>query len=153
MRLFLFVLFLLILPDVYAQGIGISPAQLEFDLQEGEVAERQIIIYSNSPAQENFVAKTDLEGLTIHPDTGFINQEKKLIVSVRGRKPGKRDGYITLQFKGDGRGMRINTGAMVKVLMNVREKESQISVVKGVTITSGIVLVGLASYFAWKNQP
>ena len=37
--------------------------------------------------------------------------------------------------------------------MNVRKKESNTSMITGVSISSGIVLVGLAGYFAWKNQP
>ena len=157
MRIVLLLLILLILPEAYAQGIGVSPAVLEFDLAEGDNAERQITIYSN--ANEEFVAEPSPDFVAINPGSGTVNGEKKLIVRASGKKPGEHNGQIAIQFTGNGGGMRLNTGAVVKVLMNVKERETeketenQTSVIKGMSITSGIVLVGLAGYFAWRNQP
>src|SRR3989338_2945881 len=152
MRIVLLLLILLILPEAYAQGIGVSPAVLEFDLAEGYNAERQITIYSN--ANEEFVAEPSPDFVAINPGSGTVNGEKKLIVRASGKKPGEHNGQIAIQFTGNGGGMRLNTGAVVKVLMNVKERETeketenQTSVIKGMSITSGIVLVGLAGYFA-----
>ena len=151
-------IFLLILPGIYAQSIGISPASLEFDLIKDEEAQRQVAIYSNG--QESFTAESSLAGITISPGSGIIDGEKKLIVKANAKAPGQYKGQITIRFDGnEGSGIGLNTGAMVKVLMNVmekekkNEKENQASVIKGMSITSGIVLVGLAGYFALRNQP
>ncbi len=154
MKLFMLFLFLLTLPGVAAQGIGISPATIEFDIHEGEYAERQVKVYTGGGEMESFAAETDIDGVAVVPGSGTVDGEKRIILRAYGKKPGRYEGKITVKFdNGEANGMRINPGAMVRVVMNVREEQGEISPIKGLSITSGIVLVGLAGYFAWKKQP
>lgn len=138
----LFIIFLLFIPSVNAQGIGVSPNKIEINTIKGEEVEKQIIIFNPSNEKADFVIEASnwfsfsQKELSIDP-----YEKRKVLVKIKPEKIGQFEETINIMLKpNNSKGLAINLGATVKAKI---KSETRTNFLVGASLSASIVCLGL----------
>ena len=132
MRPYTWLIFLLLIFDVNAQAIGVSPAKLEIKLLRGSEAYTSFTIFnpSDKPIDFNIYNKEFSEWFEFIPDQGKINanSNKEISVWVKPNELVSNGEYNTLIYVGidddsSGSGLSLNIGTAIKAKVGVTGKQ------------------------------
>ena len=165
-----FVLFLAALPVVSAQGIGVSPVDMAFDVSQYGTEQKQLIIYNPNDKPMKFSVSADelQDSFRFSPQEESIPPQASRAVTVAVSPKMNPGGYFTRIYVSSipsAGGMVLSPAAAVSTALTVREgapsslittfavagneddgKESQPGFVQGIAITVATVVIGLAVY-------
>ena len=140
-----------------AAGFGVSPSAIDFTVEKGSAASRQLIIYNTGPDAQ-FTAVSEDPAITVKPDKGILGKDKSVVtVTATGRKVGKSSGEILISLlpnsgKAD-KEVRFSLGTRVGVSVRVLESAvPSASPFVGMLTSAGIVAAGLSAYLPVRNK-
>ncbi len=137
-----FLIFFLLIPDVLAQGIGVSPNKLEIETFKGETIERQITVFNPSDEKLDFAIKAN-DLFSFFPQESSINphENQRVVVKIKSNKAGNFDEEINVMLKPkNNKGLAINLGTTVKVKIKSITRMNHLI---GISVATSIVLLGL----------
>jgi len=148
---------------VAAAGFGVSPSKLEFVVEKGSEASRQLIIYNTGKEAAKFTARSsNPETAQVLPEKGTIRGEGTALVTVIARgikrdKEGKSEEEIIINFNNPNsnadKGVSLSLGTAVPVRLQVLEgAHRSANVFVGMALSASIVLTGLAAHYASKRK-
>ena len=141
-----------------AAGFGVSPSSLEFTVEKGAEASRQLMIY-NTGAAARFVANSGNPAITVVPGTAMLGESESAVATVTatGKKLGKSSGEILISFTPDGSSagneVLFSLGTRVGVSLNVIESSARsANFFVGMLTSSAVVVGGLFAYLALRRK-
>lgn len=141
-----------------AAGFGVSPSNIDFIVEKGSSASRQLIIYSTG-ADAKFVAASENPELAVLPSAGALGEGESAAITVTatGKKIGKSDGEILISLSHDsgnaGNGVLFSLGTRVGVSLAVVESAMpSANFFVGMLTSAGVVMVGLSAYLALRRK-
>ena len=148
-------LFLMLAADANATGIGVVPAELDFELEEGERLQKTLTVYNLGEEAIEFEVSSPAGYLQFyHNDSVSANGTEKITVEAvtAGLEEGNHLTTIYVMTVNGGAGVKFNLGTAVKAGVTVINP-SRINPVIGVLISLTIVVVGMLVYFAVTRLP
>jgi hypothetical protein len=146
---FVFLLgFLVAAASVSASGIGVSPAELAFEIVEGEVQRKQVMLYN---LQEGDAAFSVYGGKMVSflPASGVVEGRGSVAVVVEMNaadvSSGAYEDAFTAALAPDAGGVSLAVGSQVPVRITVTEAGG-VNMLVGVLLMLVIVAVGVAGY-------
>ncbi|MBI2663859.1 hypothetical protein HYX10_00770 [Candidatus Woesearchaeota archaeon] len=150
MKLMLMLVFLLCAIEVSAAGIGVAPAELNFNLEKGNKQQKELTIYSLEDHRINFQVSSDAEFLRFY-HSGIVegSGSEKIIVELdSGRmKAGEHEETIYITSSNGAAGVKLNLGTAVKANANVADA-NKLNAAAGIITSLTIVMAGLLLYFS-----
>ena len=147
--------------SVVAAGFGVSPSSLDFVVEKGSAASRQLIVY-NTGADARFTAISEDPAIAIVPSEGLLGKGKSAAVTVTaaGKKSGKSSSEILISFiTNNGRAdkeVQFSLGTRVGVSLNVFENSLSslppANFFVGILTSVVIVATGLSAYLPVRNR-
>ncbi len=141
-----------------AAGFGVSPSSLEFTVEKGSEASRQLTIY-NTGADAQFAAISGNPAVTVAPGTAMVGESKSVVATVTatGKKLGKSSGEILISFTPEGSSagneVLFSLGTRVGVSLNVVESAMHsANFFVGILTSAAIVVSGLSAYLALRRK-
>lgn len=141
-----------------AAGFGVSPSALEFTVEKGAEASRQLTIY-NTGADAQFVAISENPAVTVVPGTAMLGESESAVATVTatGKKLGKSSGEILISFTPEGSSagneVLFSLGTRVGVSLNVIESSARsANFFAGALTSAAIVVGGLSAYLALRRK-
>ena len=142
-----------------ASGFGVSPSSLEFAVEKGSEASRQLIIYSTGGPSEFNAVSSNPELIKVHPETGTITEEGAawLIVTAFGKKAGVANEHIAISFKNPqingNKEIALSLGTYVAARLSVVEMAAKsANAFVGFLVSLGIIAAGLSVYSPTRNR-
>ncbi len=133
-----------------AAGIGIAPSSLDFSVNEGSSASRQLLVYNTGSGEAIFsLASSSTERLSVKPEKAAIpgGGMASFIVTASGTRAGESDEAIFGEVEDGSGGVRISLGTAVRVKIRVANAALQpANAFVGVSLSAGIVMAGLSAY-------
>ncbi|MBI2176498.1 hypothetical protein HYU40_04115 [Candidatus Woesearchaeota archaeon] len=141
-----------------AAGFGVSPSSIEFVIEKGSSASRQLIIY-NTGTDAQFTAVSENPAISAEPDNGMLKNGKSTAIKVtaNGEKPGKSASEILVSLahgsdNPDGK-VRLSLGTRVRVSLTVIESAVQSAdFFVGALTSAAITVAGLSAYLALRRK-
>lgn len=141
-----------------AAGFGVSPSDINFVVENGLSASRQLIIYNTGPASVFTVVSED-SAIAVEPSSGTLEKGNTaaIIVTASGKKPGKSASEILVSLahgsgNPDGE-VRLSLGTRVRVSLSVVESALQsANPFVGALISAAMVVAGLLVYLPTRNR-
>ena len=154
MKVFLyFLLFLFLVSDVEATGIGVAPSDLSFKVEEGQTQRREITAYNLKEEPSEISVESSSDFLKFQYDR-FVEAESsgKIVVEVdaSGLKQGKYSGKIYVSLVENSETVAVEVGTAIGFEVEVVQRESSGNFVLVLALMgSGLVfvLIGLAIFF------
>lgn len=141
-----------------AAGFGVSPSNINFVVEKGSSASRQLIIY-NTGAYAQFTAISDDPAIAVEPSSGALGEGKAAAITVTAsaKNPGRSASEILVSLvHGSGnpdREVRLALGTRVGVSLSVVESALQsANPVVGMLVSAGMVVAGLSAYLALRRK-
>lgn len=145
-----------------AAGFGVSPSSLEFTVEKGTEVSRQLIIYNTGRAAEFEAESSNLELVMVYPSSGIIDEggTATITVTATGKTAGTKKEEINVRISGLSElsgngdkevGISLGAGIPVKVIV-VNSASVAANAFVGVMLAMGIVLFGLAAYYASRKK-
>jgi|WetSurMetagenome_2_1015567.scaffolds.fasta_scaffold424194_1 hypothetical protein len=138
-------IFLVMMQAAYAQGIGVSPARLEFSGRQGAIVERQFIIYNPSAEEMHF----SIDGPFLFSEkSGRIEASgnRKVTASTQLKEAGSAK--ITIVAESGSEGLSLNAGVAIDAIISVLQEAKDMAKVIGPMISASIVVAGLGIFGA-----
>ena len=135
-----------------AAGFGVSPSTLDFTVEKGSEASRQLIIYNTGDAAEFKAVSSNPELISVYPISGTISEEgtEKLTVTAFGKKAVAADEQIMISMNpqisraGDiSLLLGTNVAARVRVIQSAARSADFLV---GSLLSASIVIAGLLAY-------
>lgn len=143
---------------VNAAGFGVSPSSIDFIVEKGSSASRQLIVY-NTGADAKFVAISENPELAVLPSAGILGESESAAVTVTatGKKIGKSSTEILISLAHNRNnaddGVRFSLGTRVGVSLAVIESAiPSANFFVGMLASAGIVVGGLSAYLAIRSK-
>ena len=136
---------------VAAAGFGVSPGTLEFALEEGTVASRQLSLY-NLGSQAQFTAVSSNPGLVqVSQESGTIAAGSAATITVTASaaaaKKGRHSEAITVTMGSNQENeIRLAIGTVVPVTITITNTIAAANAAIGLAVSAGIVATGLFVY-------
>lgn len=141
-----------------AAGFGVSPSNINFVVEKGSSASRQLIIY-NTGADAQFTAISDDPAIAVEPSSGALGEGNAAAIRVTaaGKKAGKSSSEILISLvhvsTNADREVRLALGTRVGVSLAVIESAVQsANFFVGLLISAGVVVAGLSAYLALRGK-
>lgn len=141
-----------------ATGFGVSPSSIDFAVEKGSSASRQLIIYSTG-ADAQFVAISESPEVTVAPSAGILSESKPVVVTVTatGKKLGKSGSEILISLAHNsgnaGNEVRFSLGTRVGISLSVVERTAEsANPLAGMLTSSAIVVGGLSAYLTLRRK-
>ena len=155
MRLTLLFAFLMLATGASATGIGVVPAELDFELEKGEKSGKTLTVYNLGSEIIELEVNSPADHLRFyHNLTVPANGNEKIFVEVLTGDLGggnyTNSVYVTTRNSAEG--VKFNLGAAVKVSVNVINSTKANPVI-GILVSTTILLTGILAYFAATRLP
>jgi hypothetical protein len=140
--------FLVVATGVAAAGVGVSPAELSFELSEGEVQQKQVVLYN---LQEGDAAFSVYGGKMVSflPASGVVEGRGSVAVVVEMNaadvSSGAYEDAFTAALAPDAGGVSLAVGSQVPVHVRVIDAGG-VNFFVGVLLMLTIVAVGVGLY-------
>ena len=137
-----------------AAGFGVSPSTLDFTVEKGSEASRQLIIYNTGQAAEFNAVSSNPELISVYPSSGAISEEgtKRLAVTVFGKNEGVAYEHIVISMNprmsmaGD---ISLSLGTNIAAKVHVIESAARYAnFLVGILLSAGIIIAGLLAYLS-----
>ncbi len=141
---------LLLATTASASGIGVTPAELSFNIEKGKTQQRELAVYNLGDSAFELDVTSDSDFLRFsHTGRISANGKGKVVVEADAKKlkEGVRSGSIYITAGSQSSGVRLNLGTAVKANVEVFTLKKT-SAVTGTITSSAIVLFGLLAYLA-----
>jgi hypothetical protein len=139
-------IFLVMMQAAYAQGIGVSPARLEFSGRQGVIVERQFITYNPSAEEMRF----SIEGPFLFSEkSGRIDAGSSRKVTASAQLKKASSAKITIVAESGSEGLSLNAGVAIDAIVNILQEAKDMTNVIGPMISVSIVAVGLGTFGAF----
>ena len=142
-----------------ASGFGVSPSSLEFVVEKGSEASRQLIIYSTGDATEFNAVSSNPEMIMVYPSAGIISEKgtERLTVTAFGKKAGVANEHITISFQNSqikgNEEVALSLGTYVAARLSVVEMAAKsANAFVGFHVSLGIVAAGLSIYSSIRSS-
>lgn len=141
---------------VIAAGFGVSPSSLDFTVEEGSEASRQLTIYNTGKESGFNVESSSPELVQVFPSSGTLPEGGLVLVTVTafGKKVGSSENELKISFASQtSKEVSVALGAVVAVKLNVVKGSAlSASAFVGMLLSTSIVLFGLAAYYALRRK-
>ncbi|MBI2141658.1 hypothetical protein HYU16_04530 [Candidatus Woesearchaeota archaeon] len=146
-----------------AAGFGVSPSNMEFIVEKGSQASRQLMLYNTNEEAAEFTAmSSNPETTKVSPERGTVPGEGTTSITVTARgikknKEGKSEGEIVISFDNRNidadREVSLSLGTAVAVKVDVVKGAAlAVNAIIGVIVSASIVMAGLAAYYATRRR-
>ena len=154
MKIFFLFLFLVILGvNVHAAGIGVVPAELNFEIEKGKNQQKELTLYNLENNEMKFEVNSNSDYLQFRHD-GHVrpNEDSKITVEVISDNldEGTYSEYVYVTTSNSASGVKFNLGAAVKTSVHVYDASKPDRLV-GILISIAIVVFGVILYFTSTN--
>ena len=144
---------------VAAAGFGVSPSSLEFVVEKGSEASRQIIIYNTREPVEFIAVSSSPELIQVYPEAGVVAGEgtARLTVTAFGKKTGVANERIAISFRNPqingGSEVALSLGTYVAARLSVVELAAKsANAFVGFLVSSGVFVAGLLAYLPIRKR-
>ncbi len=142
--------FLLLASCVAAAGIGVTPAELSFNIEKGKRQQRELTVYNLDDKELEFEAQSDAAFIQFYHE-GVIEPESGSKITVEADatklKTGKHTATIYITTKSNNQGVGIRVGTAIEATVEVFS-HNEPNFLVGILISVMIVASGLAIYSA-----
>ena len=135
-----------------AAGFGVSPSTLDFTVEKGSEASRQLIIYNTGDAAEFKAISSNPALVQVSPSEGIISTgaASHITVTATGENAGSSLEEITVSLSSHNNGgeVSLQLGTAIAVRLYVVESAKKLAnPAVGLVIAASILLVGTAAYY------
>ncbi len=141
---------LLLATTASAAGIGVTPAELNFNIEKGKTQQHELTVYNLENNEVELDVTSDSDFLKFsHGASISANGKEKITVEADAKKlrQGSYSKNIRITTSSPAKGVRLNLGTAVKASISVFTTNKN-SVAVGILTSAAIVLSGLLAYFA-----
>jgi len=149
MRLFLlFFILLVFVVEVSAAGIGVAPAELNFNVEKGKKQQKEMTVYNLEDSEVHFDVYSKANFLEFFHN-GIIEGSgmEKIIVEVNANKlkEGTYKESIYVTASNGASGIKLNLGTAVKVSVHVFTVD-KVNMIVGILTSITIIVLGMLIY-------
>ncbi|MAG15478.1 hypothetical protein CMO88_00280 [Candidatus Woesearchaeota archaeon] len=145
---FLFFILLITVMEANAAGIGIAPAELNFNLEKGKKQQKELTVYNLENHEVDFNVYSNANFLEFSYN-GIVegNGMEKIIVEANAEKlkEGQYEKHIYITASNGASGIKLNLGTAVKVNVQVF-KINKLNTIVGILTTFAIIVLGMLAY-------